>query len=63
LKGWYSGVKKKRLEKKEQQRISEPTSLKIITASLTLVAMALGMSLLPLFPQPLPIIIAILVGL
>jgi hypothetical protein len=62
LKGWYSGVKKKRLEKKEQQRISEPTSLKIITASLTLVAMALGMSLLPLFPQPLPIIIAILVG-
>ena len=62
LKGWYSGVKKKRLEKKEQERISEPTSLKIITASLTLVAMALAMSFLPLFPQPLPILIAVLVA-
>ena len=62
LKGWFSGVKKKRLEKKEQERISEPTSLKIITASLTLVAMALAMSLLPLFPQPLPILIAVLVA-
>ena len=63
LKGWYSGVQKKRLEKKEQERVSESTLLKIITASFTLVAMALGMSLLPLFPQPLPIIIAVLVGL
>lgn len=62
LKGWYSGVKKKRLEKKEQERITEPTSLKIITASLTLIAMALGMSFLPLFPQPLPILIAVLVA-
>ena len=62
LKGWYNGVKKKRLEKKEQERISEPTSLKIITASLTLIAMAVGMSILPLFPQPLPILIAVLVA-
>ncbi len=62
LKGWYSGVKKKRLAQKEQERLSEPTLLKIMTASLTLVAMALGMSLLPLFAQPLPILIAVMVA-
>jgi hypothetical protein len=59
---WYRGRKQKRKEKQEQERVTEPASLKIITALLTLVAMTLGMSILPLFPQPLPILIAVLVA-
>jgi hypothetical protein len=52
----------KRKEKEEQERSLEPRYLKIITFFVTLVAMAFGMSFLPLFPQPLPIIIAVLVA-
>ena len=36
--------------------------LKMITFIVTLAAMALGMSYLPLFPQPLPILLAVLVA-
>ena len=63
LKGWYSKTKQKRLEKKKkEQEKKESTTLKIFTVILTLIAMALAMSILPLFPSPLPILLAVLVA-
>ena len=62
LSSWYNSRKQKSKEKQEQQRLSEPTLLKILTFSVTLIAMALAMSFLPLFPQPLPILLAVLVA-
>ncbi|MCJ7793565.1 hypothetical protein MUP42_01385, partial [Candidatus Bathyarchaeota archaeon] len=62
VRSWYKTRKQKSKEKQEQQRLSEPTPLKIITFFVTLVAMAFGMSFLPLFPQPLPILLAVLVA-
>ena len=58
LKNWY----KTRKQKEEQQRNLESSSLKMVTFVVTLVAMALGMSFLSLFPQPLPILLAVLVA-
>jgi hypothetical protein len=49
-------------EKEERQRALEPTSLRVLTFAITLATMMLGMSLLPLFPQPLPILISFLVA-
>ena len=63
--GSESGFKaaiQKRKDKEEQERKLESQPLRIITFLVTLVAMALGMSFLPLFPQPLPIILAVLVA-
>jgi hypothetical protein len=62
LNSWYKTQKQKRKEKEEQERNLEPSSLKMVTFAITLVAMALGMSFLPLFPQPLPVLIAVLVA-
>ncbi|MCW3996338.1 MAG: hypothetical protein NWE98_09375 [Candidatus Bathyarchaeota archaeon] len=62
ISAWLNAKKQKRKEKEEQERNLEPSSLKMLTFVLTLVAMSLGMSLLPLFPQPLPILIAVLVA-
>ena len=59
---WYKTQKQKRKEKEEQERNLEPSSLKMFTFAITLVAMALGMSFLPLFPQPLPVLLAVLVA-
>lgn len=59
---WYTSQKQKRKEKEEQERNLEPSSLKMLTFAITIVAMAVGMSVLPLFPQPLPIFLAVLVG-
>jgi hypothetical protein len=59
---WYKTVKQKRKEKEEQERNLEPSSLKMLTFLITAIAMALGMSFLPLFPQPLPILLAVLVA-
>lgn len=59
---WYTSQKQKRKEKEEQERNLEPSSLKMLTFVITIVAMAVGMSVLPLFPQPLPIFLAVLVG-
>jgi hypothetical protein len=59
---WYKSQKEKRKEKEEQERNLEPSSLKMLTFAITIVAMAVGMSVLPLFPQPLPIFIAVLVA-
>jgi hypothetical protein len=62
LKSWFKARNQKRKEKEEQERNLVSQQLKIITFLVTLVAMALGMSFLPLFPQPLPIILAVLVA-
>ena len=59
---WYSARKQKRKEKEELERNLESSGLKMVTLLVTLAAMALGMSYLPLFPQPLPIFLAVLVA-
>jgi hypothetical protein len=59
---WYKTRKQKRQEKEEQDRNLESSTLKMVTFLVTAVAMALGMSFLPIFPQPLPILLAILVA-
>ena len=58
VKDWYAGQKTKRAA----QRALISTNLRILTFAFTLSSMALGLSLLPLFPQPLPIIIAFLIA-
>ncbi len=58
LKGFIKNSK----EKEQQQRNLESSTLKMLTFAITLVAMALGMSFLPLFPQPLPLLLAVLVA-
>ncbi len=62
ISSWYKTQKQKRKEKEEQERNLEPSSLKMLTFVITLVAMAVGMSVLPLFPQPLPLFLAVLVA-
>ncbi len=63
LKGWYSRTKQKRIDKKKkEQEQKESSSLKIFTVFITLIAMAAAMSILPLFPSPLPILLAVLVA-
>jgi len=62
LSSWYKTRQQKKKEKEEQERNPESETLKIITFAVTAVAMALGMSFLPLFPQPLPILLAVLVA-
>ncbi|MGA3290619.1 MAG: hypothetical protein ABSD42_10320 [Candidatus Bathyarchaeia archaeon] len=62
LKSWFKERTQKRKDKEEQEHNVESRQLKIITFLVTLVAMSFGMSFLPLFPQPLPIILAVLVA-
>jgi hypothetical protein len=52
----------KRKDNEEQERNLESSTLKMITFLLTSIAMALGMSFLPIFPQPVPILLAVLVA-
>ncbi len=59
---WFKTASQKRKDKEAQDRSLESQPLKILTFLVTLVAMALAMSYLPLFPQPLPIILAVLVA-
>ena len=58
FKDWYAKQKAKRTA----QRALVPTMLRALTFILTLTSMALALSLLPLFPQPLPIVIAFLIA-
>ncbi len=62
VESWYQTQKQKRKEKEELERHLESSFLKMITFLFTAVAMGVGMSILPMFPQPLPIFIAILVA-
>jgi hypothetical protein len=59
---WYKTRKQKRKEKEELERNLESSGLKMVTFLVTLAAMALGMSYLPLLPQPLPVFLAVLVA-
>ena len=59
---WIKERKQKQKEKEEQEHRVESRQIKILTFLVTALAMSLGMSYLPLFPQPLPILIAILVA-
>ncbi len=59
---WYKTRRQKNKEKEELERNLESSSLKMFTFLVTAIAMALGMSYLPIFPQPLPILIAVLVA-
>ncbi|HEX7483453.1 MAG TPA: hypothetical protein VF350_08300, partial [Candidatus Bathyarchaeia archaeon] len=59
---WVKTRLQKRKDKEEQERNLESSTLKMITFLLTAVAMALGMSFLPIFPQPIPILLAVLVA-
>ncbi len=54
--------KKEKPEKKEKKSAPEPELLKILIFPITLLSMLLGLSIMPLFPQPLPIILAILIA-
>lgn len=59
---WYKTQKQRRREKEEEERNLESSTLKTTTFLITLVAMALSMSLLPFFPQPLPLLLAVLIA-
>jgi hypothetical protein len=57
------GLFKKRGQKKEEEkRAPELPYLNILTFVITLAGMLLGLSILPLFPQPLPAILALLIA-
>ena len=62
LKSWYKDQKQARKEKEIERKKHESSTLKMLTFVVTLVAMAIGMSILPLFPPPLPIFLAVLVA-
>jgi hypothetical protein len=47
---------------KEKESTAEPQFIKYLILPLTLASMLLGMSIMPLFPQPLPAILAILIA-
>jgi hypothetical protein len=57
---WYR--KRKQRKKEEMELALKQTSLRILTFTITLTGMILGLSLIPIFPQPLPIIISFLVA-
>ena len=59
---WFKNTIEQRKKKELEERNLESRMLKILTFVVTLVAMALGMTFLPLFPSPLPIILAVLVA-
>jgi hypothetical protein len=59
---WNQARKQKKQEKEERERQAETPLLKMATLIFTLVAMAAGMSFLPLLPQPVPILLAAIVA-
>jgi len=57
---WYR--KRKQRKKEEMERALKQKSLRGLTFIVTIIGMTLGLSLIPIFPQPLPIIISFLVA-
>jgi hypothetical protein len=57
---WYR--KRKQRKKEEMERALRQTSLRILTFIITIIGMTMGLSLIPFFPQPLPLIISFLVA-
>jgi hypothetical protein len=62
LGSWITKKRQKAKEKEDLERSLEPPILRMITFIFTLVAMGLGMSMLPIFPSPMPIFLAVLVA-
>jgi hypothetical protein len=62
VRAWFKKRKEKSKEKEQRERALEPAPLKIFTFAITLASMILGLSLMPLFPQPLPTLLAFLVA-
>ena len=62
LSKWNQARKQKKLEKEERERQAETPLLKMLTFIFTLIAMAAAMSILPLLPQPVPILLATIVA-
>jgi len=58
FKEWYEKQKNKRAS----DRAKVSTMLRVLTFATTLASMILSLSLMPLFPQPLPIVIAFLIA-
>ncbi|MCW3997475.1 MAG: hypothetical protein NWF10_02780, partial [Candidatus Bathyarchaeota archaeon] len=56
---WFGRL---RLRKKEKEIGREPEWMRLLTFGVTLVAMLLGLSIMPLFPQPLPAVLAFLIA-
>jgi hypothetical protein len=56
------GLFKRKQKKKEKERAPELPYLNILTFVITLASMLLGLSIMPLFPQPLPAILALLIA-
>ena len=54
--------RKPKKKAKEKENTAEPEFLKILILPITLASMLLGLSILPLFPQPLPAILAFLIA-
>ena len=54
--------KKEKKEKKEKEVVPEPEFFKFLILPITLASMLLGLSIMPLFPQPLPAILAFLIA-
>ncbi len=59
---WYKKRKQRLREEEEKQRLLEPTSLKLVSAAVAFVSLMLSMSFIPLFPAPLPVLMALLIA-
>jgi hypothetical protein len=62
VRGWYKRQRQKGKAKEERMRALESMPLRLLTAILTFTSMILALSFLPLFPQPLPAIMCILIA-
>ena len=60
--GFRGSFKKRKQKKKEKESTPEPAFLKLLILPITLASMLLGLSITPLFPQPLPAILAFLIA-
>jgi hypothetical protein len=61
-KGGIGEIWKEFNQKEARERALEPRRLRIITFILTFISMGLGLSFIPLFPQPLPLLISFMVA-
>jgi hypothetical protein len=57
---WYK--RRKQRKKEEMERALKQKSLRVLTFIVTFIGMILGLSLIPIFPQPLPLLISFLIA-
>jgi len=62
IRDWFPKRKKQVKAEKKKLKPPEPEWMKYLTFGITLVSMLLGLSILPLFPQPLPTVLAFLIA-